>query len=144
MNGADLYFDTSAMLPYYRNEPATAQVQALLERIQPPVLISELTRVEIASAIARWVRMKELTEAQAALLENTINADIEAGLFVVKPLSSAHYQQAERWLALRKTGLRTLDALHLASCRTAQASLITCDETMHQAALALGIPSSFF
>jgi predicted nucleic acid-binding protein len=51
-----LYFDTSALLPYYRQEQASEQVQALLSVQRQPVLISHLTEVEVASALARWVR----------------------------------------------------------------------------------------
>lgn len=58
-----LYFDTSALLPYYRAEDVSDQVQALLGRQTEPVLISRLTVVEVASALARWVRMEELTES---------------------------------------------------------------------------------
>lgn len=143
MNGAEpLYFDTSALLPYYRAEPATEPIQVFLQKTRPPVLISDLTRVEMASAIARWVRMNEIDEVQALMLENTIADDIGAGLFIVRPLTAAHYQQAEKWLALRKTALRTLDALHLACCRTSRSKLITCDEIMHQAAQAFGLSST--
>ncbi|PTB91794.1 VapC toxin family PIN domain ribonuclease, partial [Marinobacter sp. Z-F4-2] len=59
------YFDTSAVLPYYRQEHASDSIQALLELQTKPVLISHLTEVEVASALARWVRMGELSEPQA-------------------------------------------------------------------------------
>ncbi|MDZ7761975.1 MAG: type II toxin-antitoxin system VapC family toxin [Desulfovermiculus sp.] len=71
MSGDNKYFDTSALLPYYREEPASKDVQVLLGRLRPPVLLSDLTRVAMASAIARWTRMNEIDEPQAALIENT-------------------------------------------------------------------------
>ncbi|MDF1614366.1 type II toxin-antitoxin system VapC family toxin [Desulfurivibrio dismutans] len=141
MNAVNRYFDTSALLPYYRTEPATAAILVLLRQLRPPVLISDLTKVELSSAIARWVRMEELDESQAALLTNAIAADLEAGLFRVRPLATRHYRQAEKWLTARTTPLRTLDALHLACCHTDRAQLVTCDRTMHQAAQTLGIAS---
>lgn len=141
MSGDNFYFDTSALLPYYRQEPLSRQVQSLLNTLQPPVLISDLTRIEVVSAIARWVRMEEITETQAILLENTFHHDFSAGFFVSHPLTRAHYQQAEKWLSARKTSLRTLDALHLSSCWSLQARLITCDSIMHQAAITLGLES---
>ncbi len=55
-----IYFDTSAVLPYYREEQASNWIQALLESQTRPVLISHLTEVEFASALARWVRMGNL------------------------------------------------------------------------------------
>ena len=142
MSGADtLYLDTSALLPYYREESASQQVESLLQSLNPPVLISDLTRVEFVSAVARWVRMNEITESQANLLENTFLRDIRTSLFVSHPLTSRHYRQAEKWLSGRKTSLRTLDALHLACCLYQEAKMVTCDALLHQAATTLGVPS---
>ncbi|MFO8086165.1 MAG: type II toxin-antitoxin system VapC family toxin [Desulfobacterales bacterium] len=141
MSGDDFYFDTSALLPYYREEIISPAVQTVLSQTQPPVLLSDLTRVEMASAIARWTRMKEIGEPQAALIENTFEQDIRAGLYRVHPLAPIHYQKAEKWLSARKTALRTLDAIHIACCWTLHAKLITCDHTMHDAAEMLGLES---
>ncbi len=141
MSGDDFYFDTSALLPYYREEIISPAVQTVLGQTQPPVLLSDLTRVEMASAIARWTRMKEIGEPQAALIENTFEQDIRAGLYRVHPLAPIHYQKAEKWLSARKTALRTLDAIHIACCWTLHAKLITCDHTMHDAAEMLGLES---
>jgi len=46
-----LYADTSALLPYYRAEATSAAVESLLLAQSKPVLISDLTRVEFASAL---------------------------------------------------------------------------------------------
>jgi hypothetical protein len=46
------YLDTSALLPYYREESASQGVQEILLSLKPPIFISDLTRVEFASAIA--------------------------------------------------------------------------------------------
>jgi uncharacterized protein len=141
MSGDNFYFDTSALLPYYREENSSPQVQIVLNQVQPPVLISDLTRVEMASAIARWTRMKEIEEPQAALIENTFEQDIRAGLYRVQSLAPVHYQKAEKWLSARKTPLKTLDAIHIACCWSFHAKLITCDRTMHDAAGMLGLES---
>ena len=141
MSGDNFYFDTSALLPYYREENASPEVQTVLSQVQPPVLLSDLTRVEMASAIARWTRMREIGEPQAALIENTFEQDIRSGLYRVQPLAPIHYQKAEKWLSARKSALRTLDAIHSACCWSLRAKLITCDHTMHDAAEMLGLES---
>jgi len=141
MSGDDYYFDTSALLPYYREENTSPEVQTVLSQIHPPVLLSDLTRVEMASAIAHWARMKEIEEPQAALIENTFEQDIRLGLFRVQPLAPIHYQKTEKWLSARKTALRTLDAIHIACCWSLHAKLITCDHIMHDAAEMLGLES---
>ena len=71
------YLDTSALLPYYHEEKVSRRIQELLSDIQPPVMISSLTKVEFSSALARWVRMEEITDVEANLIENTFNSDIK-------------------------------------------------------------------
>ena len=142
MSGDNWYVDTSALLPYYREEQTSSQIQSFLTTIQPPVLLSDLTRVEVASTIARWTRMNELHESQAALIENTFEQDLRSGLYLVKALNSKHYQQAEKWLYTRRTVLRTLDALHIACCWSFKATLVTCDKMMHESAWMLGLEST--
>ncbi len=144
MNTPDLfYLDTSALLPYYREEPASMKIQELLISLRPPVMISDLTKVEFAAVLGRWVRMHEISEAQAAYIENTFAKDAEAGLFLQKPIIKRHYIQAEKWLSGRKTALRTLDALHLACCWDLGGKLITCDKMLYQSSKALGIKNLF-
>ncbi len=144
MKEADLYYlDTSALLPYYREEVVSGKIQDLLISLKPPVIISDLIKVEFASALARWIRMNELSEPQANKLENTFTKDINTGLYLNKSIISVHYMQAERWLISRKTALKTLDALHMACCWDLGAILITCDKTLHQSAEILGIKNKF-
>jgi uncharacterized protein len=135
------YLDTSALLPFYRNESSSYLIQKFLLDIDPPALISNLTRVEFASAIARWLRMNELTEAEAGLIESTFTNDIKSGLFIGHSISPKQFNQAEKWILARKTSLRTLDALHLASSWSSEAEMITCDKILHQSAKQLGISS---
>lgn len=136
-----LYFDTSALLPYYREEPTSRMINALLESVEPPVLISDLSRVEFFSALARWVRMHEIEESQAGLVENAFLEDIRSGLFLSYPIKTAHYRQSERWLCSRNSSLRTLDSLHLACCLHQGAEMVTCDQLLHKAAETFGVRS---
>ncbi len=138
-----IYLDTSAVLPYYRNESTSHHIQKILTVVEPPALISSLTKVEFASAIARWVRMGELTEAEASLIESTFNSDINAGLFRSQSISPKHFNQAKKWISSRNNALRTLDALHLAASWSSDAEMITCDKILHQSAELLGISSRF-
>lgn len=134
-----LYLDTSAILPYYRQEQASARVQAMLTRQTSPVLISQLTEVEFASALARWVRVGELSESQANRVESAFHDDVTQGRFRLCSLDAEHYKRAWHWITTRKTSLRTLDALHLACCEHHQATLISEDDALVQAALYLGL-----
>ena len=138
-----LYLDTSALLPYYRPEASSSAIQDLLQAQTEPVLISDLTTVEFASALARWVRMGELTEPQANRVESTFHEDRSLGRFRIQTLGSGHYERAYQWLTTRKTALRTLDALHLACAEGSDAMLATLDQAMAEAAAFFGLDSHF-
>lgn len=134
-----LYLDTSAILPYYRQEQASSRVQAILAEQTRPVLISHLTEVEFASALARWVRMGELSEPQANRIESAFHDDVSHDRFALCSVLPEHYRRAAQWLGTRKTSLRTLDALHLACAEHHQARLISEDDQLIETATFFGI-----
>jgi predicted nucleic acid-binding protein len=137
------YLDTSALLPYYREEKTSQTIQDFLSSLRVPVGISDLTVLEFASALSRWVRMKEITEAQAGLMENAFAEDTRSGLFRRLSITTKHYRHAQKWISSRKTTLRTLDALHLACCFGAGMEIVTCDEMLANSADVLGMPCRF-
>lgn len=132
------YYDTSALLPYYRPEPLSEKVQALLMKNQP-VAISMLVDVEMASALSRLVRMGEFSGQDAAKVQNAFAADVGKGCFQYLAVDVVAFQQAQRWLLARKTALRTLDALHLACAALAEARFITADQALSNAAQVHGV-----
>jgi predicted nucleic acid-binding protein len=133
------YLDTSALLPYYRKEATSQAIQGFLSSLRIPVAISDLTGLEFASAVSRWVRMKEITEAQAGLLENAFAGDARSGLFRRLSITTKHYRQAHQWISSGKTALRTLDALHVACCFGAGLEIVTSDELLALSADTLGV-----
>ncbi|NEX18484.1 MAG: VapC toxin family PIN domain ribonuclease [Halochromatium sp.] len=134
-----LYFDTSALLPYYRTESDSDVIQSLLAAQNTPVLISQLAQVEFASALARWVRMGELSEPQANLVEHAFHEDLVSERFLVQPVEMAHFERALHWLANRNTALRTLDVLQLACAERPNTILVTLDTVMRASANYLGL-----
>lgn len=132
------YYDTSALLPYYRPEPLSEKVQALLLE-NKSVAISMLVDVEVASALSRLVRMGEFSDPDAAKVQNAFAADVEKGYFHYLPVDVAAFQQARHWLLERKTALRTLDALHLACAVLAEARFVTADQPLAIAAQMFGV-----
>jgi predicted nucleic acid-binding protein len=134
-----IYLDTSALLPYYRAEALSEVIQDLLMAAEEQVLITDLTKVEFASALARWVKMKELSEADALGVEAAFFEDIDAGCYSVRAIESRHYEKAMDWLLSRKAPLRTLDALHLAVAALRRADLVTADTQLAQAAQIFGV-----
>lgn len=133
------YLDTSALLPYYRQEACSAQVERFLQQQKQAVLISRLTAIEFASALARWVRTRELDEPQANRVESAFFEDLAAGRFRLAEVTTEHFARAQHWLLARKTALRTLDALHLALSEAYDATLVTLDQPLLQAAYWFGV-----
>ena len=138
-----LYLDTSAVLPYYRQEQASERVQAMLQAQSKPAFISQLTQVEVTSALARWVRMGELSEPQANRIESAFHEDVSQGRFLLCAIEGAHYRRASHWISTRKTSLRTLDALHLACAEHHEARLISEDEALINAANFFGVDADY-
>jgi predicted nucleic acid-binding protein len=136
---APAYFDTSLIAPLYRSEPLTAMAEALQEEYRP--VVSVLTELEMASTVARWVRMGELTQEQAASIDRVFGEDLRVGAFECVELGQRAYWQARNWLQRQDTSLRTLDALHLAVAAEQGWPILTADRQLHNAAQTLGCKS---
>lgn len=134
-----LYFDTCALIPYYRTEARSNAVQAILTAAREPIAISPLGEVEFASVLARLVRMGEIEETHAKAIQTAFAEDIALGRYRLVEQTTQHYRLARDWLLSRQTGLRTLDALHLATASLAQAELVTADALLADAARQLGV-----
>jgi len=108
-----LYADTSALLrAYFADEPDHALLRAALLEGDEPVVTSELTRVELASAIrgaaaaGRLPRWRELLDR----IDADCGEDGPIDLLALRPhvvLPTAHRLVLDQ-------RLRTLDAIHLA------------------------------
>ena len=112
----DHFFDTSALGKHYHDELGKAVVDGLLATSGSRHFISRLTAVEIHSALAKKVRIGQLTEAEFKHLTRRFRADVDAKRFEVIRVLVSHFQAAEQLVRrLSLTGnLRTLDALQLA------------------------------
>lgn len=133
------YFDTSALVPYYRPEPLSEACEALLRSNAGDVFLSSLVEVEVASVLARLVRMSELDEHEAGEIHRAFTADIDQGYFRWIGLDRVHYRRARDWLLQRSTSLRTLDALHLACAAEVGAAIVTGDARLADAGSQLGV-----
>jgi predicted nucleic acid-binding protein len=113
---ADRFFDTSAIAKHYRNEMGTARVDAFLAEASSRHLISALGVVELHSVFAKLVRTGHITAHAFNTVRGRFLADVTAGLWLVVPVSTAHFQDAQQLIVRHGLvrGLRTLDALQLA------------------------------
>jgi len=127
------YIDTSVLAAYYCPEPLSGQIQSFLREQSRPA-ISDLTEVELFSAIARKVRMGEISTSDGNRIISKFLSHMHGGLFTTVLVESHHWRIARGWIGLFATPLRTLDALHLAIASAGDFTLVTSDQRLFQAA----------
>jgi uncharacterized protein len=130
------YVDTSVLAAYYCPEPLSSRVQRILQGERERA-ISSLVEVELASALARKVRLRHLRASDARAIYETFQAHLEQGLYLRLTVDRSHFTRAQAWLATFRTPLRTLDALHVAVAAGERATLLTSDVALAAACDAL-------
>jgi predicted nucleic acid-binding protein len=126
------YVDTSALLKRYVDEADSAAADTLL-RADPALLTARHTIVEVRRNLARLLSGRNLVAARAAF------ADDLRSLSIIE-LDEAPCESAAS--IAETTGVRTLDALHLAAAQRVSApgvGFLTFDLRQAQAARALGL-----
>ena len=136
-----LYFDTSFIVPLLRPEPNSIAVSAFLSELQPGQLsVSQWTRVEIFSALAREVRIRALPAEDASEAIVRFDDMVRRAFTVLLP-DQADFATAARYVSRFETNLRAGDALHLAIAANRDASTIyTLDKGLISAGKILGLP----
>ncbi len=133
-----IYLDTSVLVAYYYPEPLSRRAERLIRTHSCPV-VSDLTEVELRSALSRKVRLGELSTTSATQISSRFFGHLEEGLYTRVPLERRHYEMAGDWLGRFTLMLRTLDALHLAVAASGTLRLVTADAALARSAKALGI-----
>jgi len=144
------YVDTSALVRcYLPDEPDHAELRALILDGPSPVVTSELTRVELASAMSAAHRAGRINDL--SMLLDRVDADCGAdGPVALLALDAPAVLPVARRFVLDHS-LRTVDAIHLAVATTtvrdvlddeqeddASIVVVTRDERQAVAARALG------
>lgn len=129
------FWDTSAIVPILVSEDATDAVRKLYGD-DPAMIVSWLTPVECASAIARAERDALLSQAEITIAFERLDA-LAALWHEVEPSNEVR-NVARRFLRVHK--LRSADALQLASAtlaaewRPASLTVVTLDSRLEGAA----------
>jgi predicted nucleic acid-binding protein len=127
-----LYVDSSALLKRYVDEPDSAAADALL-RSDPSLITARHTSVEVRRNLARVLGGRDLAEARADFARDLRALSI---IELDEQTCDAAADLAE------VTGVRTLDALHLAAAQRvggAAVPFLTFDVRQAQAARSLGL-----
>ena len=135
-----IYLDTSFLMPLFRQEEVSESIgNFLATRATGSLAVSQWTRVELASVIARDVRMKSLDETTAHKLLEACDALIEESLHLLIP-TAADFNLAHDFVSNFATKLRGPDALHLAiACNHGVEEILTLDDGLLFAAKKLKI-----
>lgn len=137
-----IYLDTSVVVAYYCPEAISKRAESII-RDKEPVYISDLTEVEVISALSRKIRTGELAAADGAAIRNHFVSHLEQGVFRRTSLGPHHIRSARELLSGFTTPLRTLDALHLAIAAAHNFQLITADQIFARAAKSLSIKATY-
>jgi hypothetical protein len=132
-----LYLDASVVVPTLVQEDSSAAVLAFLAAASEQLLVSEYAAAEVASAVSRLVRMRDLTLDEGR--ESLEQFDVwRAADTLPIELENPDVVAAAALVRRFELKLRTPDALHLAVCVRAGARMVTLDFDLGEAAVAIG------
>ena len=139
-----MYLDSAILVKLVVREPDREYYADFVDG-QSAVFSSELTIVECRSALLRKQAQGQLAARTCSGAWARLQALWSGGGLVLYPVSLAVLQEAGETIQ-RCTGhapLRTLDAIHIATCLRSRAyPLVTNDGVMRAAAEILGVPLS--
>jgi len=133
-----VYIDTSILVAYYCPEAMSDQAEKFIVTTKNPA-ISQITEVELTSALARKVRERTLSHKDGNDILSLFQTHIDQKCYTPLPVQPRHYSTARNWVSQFNTPLRTLDALHLAIAAKNSIPLITADIQFANSANILGI-----
>ncbi len=115
-----MYLDTGLAAKLYVPEPESDAVQRLVDG-QLRVTCSELLITEFSSVLSRYYREEGLPAATQQRIWMCFQEHVEQGRWNLIPISAEILFESKRliWACQDITPLRTLDAIHLATCRYA-------------------------
>lgn len=133
------YFDTSALVKIYHWETGSETVRALYDSATVQIVISNLAIPETFSTFQRKRRDRLISKKDTVAVTRRFFADITAR-FKVIPLGQQHILVTLD--LIERQGLRTLDALHLASAllsRPLKVTFVCADNQLIDAAIREGL-----
>ena len=132
------YLDSSVLAAYYCPEPLSGKAEKVITSSKR-LGISSLTEVELASAISRKIREKNLSAEDGNKIFNQFQTHLKNSLYRLISIEDRHYHSAKNWILQFRVPLKTLDALHLAIASEDNLTLLTADRQLDIAAKHFGI-----
>jgi len=137
-----MYLDSAILVKLVVREPDSRFYVELVDR-RPGICSSALAVTECWAALCRKVGDGHIDRATRDQAWQRLEAVLAADQLRLQPVTLPVLRLANRFIGqcLGGVPLRTLDAIHLASCECCGARpLVTNDRVMRQAAELLGVP----
>lgn len=120
------YFDSSAAVKRYAPEKGSKWVKSLAEPTAGnTVYLAQVGAVEIAAALSKKVRTKELTQADYEAALWLFLTDVRNEEYIIAPLSDQVVELAVN--LTRRHPLRAYDAVHLATAIILNTALLKAE-----------------
>ena len=133
-----IYADTSILAAYYCPELLSEAAQQALGS-DPDRAVSDLSELELLSAVARKVRQREMRRDDGERIRVLFLSHLQARYYAQLRVVRSHYQLAQDWVFRSEVPLRSLDALHLAVAALENRTLLTADVAQARAARLFGV-----
>ena len=133
-----VYLDASVIVALFLDDPFSARAEALFRPGPSTPVVSDFAAAEFASAVARRVRTGQLTQVAAREAFEDLDVWLSGEVHRLQ-ISSADVAAAGGFVRRLDLNLRTPDAIHIAMCRRAGATLATFDMRLGEAAQVLGL-----
>ena len=136
-----LFVDTSALVQYYYPEKESERIEKQILKSQH-IYISGLSITEMASALMKKIRNRELPKTEEILIWNTFMEDLQTRQIELIFPEDRHYLRAAdiiREFGV-KYGIKTLDALQLVVAHGLSTARFLCtDKVLLNLAVEMGI-----
>ncbi len=136
-----IYIDTSVLVAYYSPEAFSDKVEEIIVNAETS-FISQLTEVELVSAISRKIRERTLSHEGGNKIVTIFQSHIDQKSLINLPVLNNYYSTARDWISRFSTPLRTLDALHLAIAHSNSLPFVTADTRLANASKFFGIETT--
>ena len=132
------YLDASVLVAVLTVEPFSERADRFVRDHPIGLIISDFAAAEFASAIARRVRMREVTVDDARSDLAAFDSWAARSVQSIE-LTATDVALATAFLRRLDLTLRTPDAIHIAIAQRINATLVTFDQRMTESARALGV-----
>lgn len=133
-----IYPDVNVLVALFVVDPLNDQAEKTIRELRDDLIVSNLSIAEFSAVIARRVRMRDLSGAEARTVFSQFDAWC-ADYAQTMEMEAGDVTAATVWMRRLDLPLRTPDALHIAIVQRTGSRLLTFDRAMARVARSLGV-----